>query len=143
MRHYSDDLIKQILTETSTIAVVGFSRTPERASHIVAWFLHHQGYRVIPVNPGHGGEDALGETIAPSLSAIPPGSDVDMVDIFRRSDQVLPVVEEALARFPRLKVIWMQLGVENAEAAALAEARGVTVIMNRCPKIEYERLIRH
>jgi predicted CoA-binding protein len=93
---------------------------------------------VIPVNPGHAGSTLFGATVVGSLSEIE--GPVDMVDIFRRSDSVPPIVDEALDRFPGLKTIWMQIGVEHAEAAAKAEARGVQVIQNRCPKIEYQRL---
>lgn len=134
-----DDLaIAEILRTTQTIALVGWSPNVARASHGVARFLAGRGYRVIPVNPGHAGEVVLGETVRASLADIP--EPVDMVDIFRRSDAVLPVVQEALAALPGLKTIWMQLGVENAEAAALAEARGLAVVQNRCPAIEIPRL---
>jgi hypothetical protein len=104
----------------------------------VARYLGLKGYRVIPVNPGHAGETLFGQTVRGQLSEI--SEPVDMVDIFRRSEHVGPIVDEALEAFPGLKVIWMQIGVENAEAAAKAEARGVEVIQNRCPKIEYQRL---
>lgn len=136
----SDTDLKRILTTTKVIAVVGVSSNPVRPSYYVARYLGLKGFRVIPVNPGLAGQVLFGETAFPSLSAIPADIPVDMVDIFRRSDQVLPVVEEALAHLPQLRTIWMQLGVENAEAAALAEARGVAVVQNRCPKIEYQRL---
>lgn len=137
---YSDALLRRILTETRVIAVVGVSMNPVRPSYYVARYLTLKGFRVIPVNPGHAGKTLFGEVVQPSLAAIPADVAVDMVDIFRRSDHVPPVVDEALARFPDLRTIWMQIGVEHAEAAALAEARGVTVIQNRCPKIEYQRL---
>ncbi len=134
----TDAEIREILTGVKTIAVVGWSPKPDRPSHRVAAFLHQQGYHVIPVNPGVAGQNALGETVRASLSDI--GGAVDMVDIFRRSEEVLPVVEEALAALPGLKAVWMQLGVENAEAAALAEAQGIRVVQNRCPAIEIPRL---
>jgi uncharacterized protein len=134
----TDAEIADILTTTRVIALVGWSPNPDRPSHGVARYLAARGYRVIPVNPGQAGLAALGETVRASLSEI--REPVDMVDIFRRSDAVLPVVVEALAAFPDLKTIWMQLGVENAEAAALAEARGVRVVQNRCPAIEIPRL---
>lgn len=134
----TDAEIREILTGVKTIAVVGWSPKPDRPSHRVAAFLHQQGYHVIPVNPGVAGQNALGETVRASLSDI--GGAVDMVDIFRRSEEVLPVVEEALAALPGLKAVWMQLGVENAEAAALAEAEGIRVVQNRCPAIEIPRL---
>ncbi len=135
---YSFAFLRQILDETKTIACVGISPNPVRPSHFVGRYLTSKGYRVIPVNPGHAGKELFGEEIMPDLSSIK--EPVDMVDIFRRSEHVLPIVEEALAAFPDLKTIWMQIGVENEEAAKLAQARGVKVVMNRCPKIEYQRL---
>ena len=135
---YTDALLKEILTRTKTIAVVGVSPNPVRPSYYVARYLSLKGFRVIPVNPGHAGKELFGAEVRASLSEI--SEPVDMVDIFRRSEAVPPIVDEALATFPALQTIWMQIGVENAEAAAVAEARGVTVIQNRCPKIEYQRL---
>ncbi|QDC09117.1 CoA-binding protein [Oceanicola sp. D3] len=135
---YADSLLRRILTETKVIACVGVSMNEVRPSYYVARYLSLKGYRVIPVNPGHAGKVLFGETIMPDLSSI--DAPVDMVDIFRRSEHVPPIVEEALAAFPDLKTVWMQIGVENAEAAAMAEARGVTVIQNLCPKMEYQRL---
>lgn len=135
---YSDSLLRKILNETKVIACVGVSTNPVRPSYFVARYLGLRGYRVIPVNPGTAGQELFGEIVRPDLASI--DADVDMVDIFRRSEAVPAIVDEALERFPNLKVIWMQIGVENAEAAAKAEARGVTVIQNRCPKIEYQRL---
>jgi predicted CoA-binding protein len=133
-----DDRLTGILSECRVIALVGWSPKADRPSHGVARFLAAKGYRVIPVNPGQAGQIALGETVQASLSDI--GGHVDMIDIFRRSAEVGPVVDEALARFPELKCIWMQLGVEDPAAAARAEARGVQVVMNRCPAIEIPRL---
>lgn len=138
MTQYSDEHLKDILTRTKTVAVVGVSMNPVRPSYYVARYLSLKGFDVIPVNPGHAGETAFGKTVVASLRDI--GRPVDMVDIFRRSEAVPPIVEEALDLFPDLGTVWMQIGVENAEAAAMAEARGVTVIQNRCPKIEYQRL---
>ncbi|MCV2868997.1 CoA-binding protein [Defluviimonas sp. WL0002] len=140
MPDYSDAFLSQTLKMVRTVAVVGFSPNPVRPSYFVARYLGLRGYRVIPVNPGHDGETVLGETIRADLSSIPKVARVDMVDIFRRSDAVPAIVEEALYTLPHLKVIWMQIGVENPEAAAMAEARGIRVIQNRCPKIEYQRL---
>jgi len=134
----SDDDLRRILTETRTIALVGWSPKPDRPSHRVAAYLAARGYRVIPVNPGQAGQQALGETVRASLADIE--GPVDMVDIFRRSEEVPAVVAEALAALPGLKTVWMQLGVESAEAAALATARGVAVVQNRCPAIEIPRL---
>jgi len=135
---YSDDTLRGILTSVRTVAVVGVSMNPVRPSYYVARYLGLKGFRVIPVNPGHTGETLFGATVRGRLSEI--DEPVDMVDIFRRSEHVPPIVDEALKTFPDLRVIWMQIGVENAQAAARAEARGVTVIQNRCPKIEYQRL---
>ncbi|WP_170368127.1 CoA-binding protein [Ruegeria arenilitoris] len=139
MTDYSDDFLRSVLKRTKVVAVVGVSMNPVRPSYYVARYLSLKGYRVIPVNPGHAGADLFGETVRASLSEI--SEPVDMVDIFRRSEAVPPIVDEALAAFPDLRTIWMQIGVENAEAAAVAQARGVDVVMNRCPKIEYQRLL--
>ncbi|SEW04536.1 Predicted CoA-binding protein [Aliiroseovarius sediminilitoris] len=134
----TDARLKSILTTTRTIGLVGLSHKPERASHGVAAFLVRKGYRVIGVNPGLAGQEMFGEKIVASVTELP--AETDMLDLFRRSDAVAPIVDEALAALPGLKTVWMQLGVENAEARAHAEAMGVTVIENRCPKIEYPRL---
>lgn len=134
----TDDDLRRILGETRVIALVGWSPKADRPSHRVAAFLKAQGYRVIPVNPGQAGQQALGETVRASLSEIDEA--VDMVDIFRRSEEVPAVVEEALAALPGLKTVWMQLGIEHADAAAMAEARGIQVVQNRCPAIEIPRL---
>jgi predicted CoA-binding protein len=138
MTSYSDDLLRKILKRTRTIAVVGVSMNSVRPSYYVARYLGLKGYRVIPVNPGHAGKRLFGATVRASLSEI--DEPVHMVDIFRRSEAVPPIVDEALELFPDLQTIWMQIGVEHAEAAAKAEASGVDVIQNRCPKIEYQRL---
>lgn len=135
---YSDQTLKRILTDAKVIACVGVSMNPVRPSYFVARYLSMKGFTVIPVNPGHAGKMLFGQTIVPDLASI--DRPVDMVDIFRRSEFVTPIVEAALEVFPALKSVWMQIGVENDEAAALAEARGVDVVMNRCPKIEYQRL---
>ena len=134
----SDEQLKTILERTRVVAVVGMSPNPVRPSHYVARYLSLRGYAVYPVNPGHAGKLLFGQTVRASLSEI--SEPVDMVDIFRRSEAVPPIVDEALDAFPNLRTIWMQIGVEHAEAAAKAEARGVDVVMNRCPKIEYQRL---
>jgi uncharacterized protein len=135
---YSDTLLKDILTRTRRIAVVGVSPNPVRPSFYVARYLSLKGFEVIPVNPGHAGKELFGRLVVAGLSEIEGG--VDMVDIFRRPEAVPPIVEEALDLFADLQMVWMQIGVRNAEAAAQAEARGVTVIQDRCPKIEYQRL---
>jgi predicted CoA-binding protein len=136
----SDDQLRDILATTRVIALVGWSPDADRPSHRVAAWLAARGYRVIPVNPGQAGGTALGEVIYPDLAAIPADVPVDMVDIFRRSDAVGPVVDAALAHLPGLRTVWMQLGVENAAAAALAGAHGLSVVQNRCPAIEIPRL---
>ncbi|MBU2992894.1 CoA-binding protein [Octadecabacter sp. 1_MG-2023] len=135
---YSDDHLKDVLQRAKTVAVVGVSANQVRPSYFVARYLKRRGLRVVPVNPGLAGQKLFDETVYASLSDIP--FDVDFVDIFRRSDAVPAIVDEALAKWPNLQTIWMQIGVEHAEAAAKAQARGVTVIQNRCPKIEYQRL---
>ncbi len=136
----SDANLRQILTDMRVVACVGVSPNPVRPSHYVARYLSLRGVRVIPVNPGHAGARLFGETVVAQLSDIPADARVDMVDIFRRSDHVPPIVAEALEHLPHLRTVWMQIGVEHAEAAAMAAARGVTVVQNRCPKIEYQRL---
>jgi len=134
----NDDSLRRILKRSRTIAVVGVSANPVRPSYFVARYLGLKGFRVIPVNPGLAGQTLFGETVYASLVDIP--HDVDMVDIFRKPDAVPALLDEALARWPDLQTIWMQIGVTHAEAAAKAEARGVTVVQDRCPKIEYQRL---
>jgi len=121
-----------------TIAMVGASEKENRPSYFAFKYLLEHGYHMIPVNPGHAGERMLGQKIYARLSDVP--EPIDMVDIFRASQYALPIVQEALALKPRPQVIWMQLGVRNDEAAALAETNGMKVVMNRCPKIEYGRL---
>lgn len=135
---YTDSHLREILTRTRRVAVVGVSMNPVRPSYYVARYLSLKKYEVVPVNPGHAGQMLFGQRIVASLSDIEGG--VDMVDIFRRSEHVPPIVDEALEMFPGLQTIWMQIGVEHPEAAGRARARGVDVVMNRCPKIEYQRL---
>lgn len=136
--HYSDALIRRILTTMKTIAMVGASPSTNRPSYFVYKYLTERSYKVIPINPGRAGEQLLGQTIYARLADVPVP--VDMVEIFRPSEYAPAIVAEALAMTPRPKVIWMQLGVRNDAAAATAEAEGLTVIMNRCPKIEFGRL---
>ena len=134
-----DSQIKDILTRTRRIALVGASANPARPSHDVMQFLLSKGYDVVPVNPGLAGQTLLGKQVVARLDDIE--GDIDMVDIFRRSVHGPQVVDEALARFPHLGTIWMQIGVEHEAAAQVARARGVDVVMNRCPKIDYPRLM--
>jgi len=140
MTQYSDDFLRSILERTKTIALVGFSNNPERPSFKVATYLAEQGYRVIPVNPGLAGQDFLGETIVGSLADIPADAQVDFLDVFRRSEAVPPIVEEALTVLPDLKTVWLQIGVMSDEAKAMAEAKGLDHVQNHCPKIEHARL---
>ena len=135
---YDDSYIRGILTAVKTIAMVGVSANTSRPSYFAFKYLLERGYRMIPVNPGLAGQELLGQKAYARLADIP--EPVDMVDIFRASPYALGIVEEALALTPRPQVIWMQLGIRNDEAARLAEANGIKVVMNRCPKIEYGRL---
>ncbi len=135
---YPDSYIRGILNTVKSIAMVGASEKENRPSYFAFKYLLERGYNMIPINPGHAGKDLLGRRIYARLADVP--EPIDMVDIFRASRYALPIVEEALALKPRPQVIWMQLGIRNEEAAALAEANGLKVVMNRCPKIEYGRL---
>ena len=135
---YPDSYIRGILNTVKSIAMVGASEKENRPSYFAFKYLLERGYNMIPINPGHAGEDLLGRRIYARLADAP--EPIDMIDIFRASRYALPIVEEALALKPRPQVIWMQLGIRNDEAAALAEANGLKVVMNRCPKIEYGRL---
>jgi predicted CoA-binding protein len=133
---YSDAYIKAILASARTFAFVGASPNESRPSYFAMKYLLAKGYRVIPVNPGHAGKTLLGQRIYASLADIE--EPVDVVDMFRTPDAALQVAREAIAI--GAKVLWMQLGVRNDEAATLAEDAGLKVVMNRCPKIEYGRL---
>jgi len=133
----SDDERRKILQEAKTIAVVGCSNKPERTSYMIAEALQRAGYRIIPVNPTIAGETVLGETVVGSLTEI--AEPVDIVNVFRRSEQVMPVAEEAVKIKP--KVLWMQLGIVNEEAARLAQEHGITVVMDRCIKVDHAILV--
>jgi predicted CoA-binding protein len=135
---YPPDYIDDILKSTKTIAIVGASPKANRPSHDVMEFLQAKGYRVFPVNPAAAGETILGEPVYADLSDLP--MPVDMVDIFRRSEAAGAVVDEALSLAHLPKTIWMQLDVRDDAAAARAEQKGVNVVMNRCPKIELNRM---
>jgi len=135
---YSDDYIRGILNSVKSIAMVGASPVDVRPSYFAFKYLAQRGYDMIPVNPGHIGKTLLGRPFVASLAEI--GRPVDMVEIFRSSAHLMPVVEEALKLDPLPKVIWMQLGGRDDKAAEKAEAAGIKVVMNRCPKIEYGRL---
>jgi predicted CoA-binding protein len=136
--HYDDSYIRGILNTVKTIAMVGASAKDNRPSYFAFKYLGERGYNMIPINPGLAGKELLGRKIYARLSEVP--EPIDMVDVFRASNYALPIVQEALTLNPKPRVIWMQLGVRNDEAAALAEANGLKVVMNRCPKIEYGRL---
>lgn len=135
---YDNAYIADILNSVKTIAIVGASANDVRPSFFVLKYLLAKGFDVYPINPGHAGKEILGRMTYAKLSDVPVA--IDMVDIFRASAAVPPIVDEALALEPLPKVIWMQLTVRHDEAAAKAEAAGVKVVMNRCPKIEYGRL---
>ena len=135
---YPDNYIRGILNSVKSIAMVGASPVNVRPSYFAFKYLAQRGYDMIPVNPGHVGKDLLGKPFVASLSDI--GRPIDMVDIFRNSSHILPVVEEVLTLDPLPKVIWMQLGARDDAAAAKAESVGIKVVMNRCPKIDYGRL---
>ena len=135
---YSDDHIREILNTVKTIAMVGASPQNVRPSYFVFKYLAERGYDMIPVNPGQVGKSLLGKPFVASLREV--DGPTDMVDIFRSTENIMPVLDEILALPTPPKVMWLQLGVRHDEAAAKAEAAGITVIMNRCPKIEYGRL---
>lgn len=133
---YADSYIRQILRDTKTIAMVGASTNWARPSFFAMKYLQAKGFRVIPVNPGAAGRDLLGEKVYASLKDIP--EKIDMVDVFRAPEHVPPIADEAIAI--GAKVLWLQLGVRNDAAAVKAEAAGLKVVMDRCPKIEFGRL---
>lgn len=136
---YPDYFLREILTDTKTIALVGASPNAERPSYRVMAFLLRKGYTVYPVNPGHAGKEIQGQTVYAKLADVP--LPVDMIDVFRAADQLPAVIDEVLA-LPQLpKVIWGQLSVRDDFAAAKAEAKGIKVVMDRCPAIEYPRLV--
>lgn len=135
---YEDGYISGILNEVKTVAIVGASANDVRPSFFVAKYLIDKGYDVFPVNPGQAGKQILGRMTYASLADVPEA--IDMVDIFRASAAVPAIIDEVLALDPLPKVVWMQLTVRHDEAAARAEAAGIRIVMDRCPKIEYARL---
>jgi uncharacterized protein len=135
---YDDGYIRGILNTVKTIAMVGVSANTSRPSYFAFKYLLERGYRVIPVNPGLAGQDLLGQRVYARLADIP--EPVDMVDVFRAAPYVPDIVQQTLGMQPRPGVVWMQLGIRNDDAARLAEANGIKVVMDRCPKIEYGRL---
>ncbi len=132
----ADEQLREVLSTARTIAVVGLSDKPERDSNEVARYLQSAGYRIVPVNPMLS--EVLGEKAYPSLEAIPPSTRIDLVDIFRRSEEVPPVVDQAIAR--KVPVVWMQLGVRNAPAAEKGRDHGLTVIEDLCIMVTHRRL---
>jgi predicted CoA-binding protein len=137
---YSDDYVADILSAARTFAFVGASANTNRPSYFAMKYLLGKGYTVVPINPGIAGQQILGQTVYATLADVP--GPVDVVDIFRNSAAALEAAREAIALKDKLglKVLWLQLGVRNEEAAQEAEAAGLKVVMNRCPKIEYGRL---
>ena len=135
---YNDAYIREILNTVKTVAMIGASPQNVRPSYFVFKYLAERGYDMIPINPGQVGKSLLGRPFVASLQEI--DRPIDMIDVFRSAEHALPIVEAALALKTLPKVIWLQLGVRNDEAAAKAEAAGIKVVMNRCPKIEYARL---
>ncbi len=134
--------VHQILKDSSTVAVVGLSAKPERASHGVAAYLQQQGYRILAVNPSYVGEEILGEkvfaTLQDAAASLPAGTAIDIVDCFRNADAMLPIAQDAIA--VRAGCLWMQLGVVNQAAADLASGAGLAVVMDKCMKIEHRQL---
>ncbi|MDB5566119.1 MAG: CoA-binding protein [Tardiphaga sp.] len=136
--HYNDTWIREILNTVKTVAMIGASPQNVRPSYFVFKYLAERGYDMIPINPGQVGKSLIGKSFVASLREI--DRPIDMIDIFRNADHIMPIIDDALTLNPLPKVIWMQLGVRNDEAAKKAEAAGIKVVMNRCPKIEYGRL---
>jgi len=135
---YDNAYIAGILNSVKTIAMIGASANDVRPSYFVLKYLLGKGFSVFPINPGHAGKEILGRMTYASLADVP--EPIDMVDVFRNASAVPGIVEEVMKLDPLPKVIWMQLGVRHDEAAASAEAAGIKVVMNRCPKIEYGKL---
>ncbi len=136
--YYPLDYITDILREVKTVALVGASNNEVRPSFLVMKYLLEKGYQVIPINPGLAGKKLLGQEVYASLAEVPVA--IDMIDIFRNSDAAAVITNEALALEAKPKVIWMQLGVRNDAAASIAEAQGLKVVMNRCPKMEFGKI---
>lgn len=130
---------RRILTECATWAIIGASPDPGRPAHFVPEFLKQRGYRIVPVNPRYAGEEILGEACYPTLADVPEGIDIEVVDLFRRSPDVPPHVDEAIERGAR--AVWMQAGIVHAAAARRAEEAGLFVVMDRCPKVDIPSLL--
>jgi predicted CoA-binding protein len=134
----NDARLREILTGSPTVAVLGIHQEPEKAAFYVPEYLHDEGYRVIGVNPKFAGETVLGEKVRATLAEI--SEPVDLVDVFRKADEIPAHVEDILAMTPRPKVVWFQLGIKNEEAATVLEAAGITVVQNRCTLADHQRL---
>ena len=134
----SDIFLKDILTATKTIAMVGLSMNETRPSYFVGRYLHTRGYKIIPVNAGHGGKRFFGQLVRSSIDEI--DEPVDMVDIFRKPEAVQEIVDDSLTKLKGLKTIWMQIGIKHESSAQKARELGLNVIEDRCPKIEHQRL---
>lgn len=140
MSDISDHLLHDLLTTSRSFVSVGMSANPIRPSYFVGRYLSRKGFTIIPVNPAYRDQQLFGERIVGEIEAIDPQRTVDIIDIFRRSEDVPDIVSRSIAHFRHLKAIWMQVGVRHADAARYAEGCGLTVIQDRCPKIEYQRL---
>ena len=135
---FSDDFLRDILKKTKTIAMVGLSMNETRPSYFVGRYLHKRGYKIIPINAGHGGKYFFGQLVMSSIDEI--REPVDMVDIFRKPEAVPQIVDDSLAKLKGLKTIWMQIGIKHKSSAQKARQLGLNVIEDRCPKIEHQRL---
>jgi len=140
MAPIKDAQLREILTSSPTIAVLGVHNEPEKAAFYVPEYLHDEGYRIIGVNPMFAGEELFGEKVRATLAEI--GEPIDVVDVFRRPEQIPEHVEDLLAMNPRPKVVWFQLGVKNEDAARILEAAGILVVQNRCMMPDHRRLLR-
>ena len=134
----SDRLLIEILRSTKTIAMVGLSMNETKPSYFVGRYLHKRGYKIIPINAGHGGKNFFGQLVRSSIDEI--DEPVDMVDIFRKPEAVPQIVDDSLAKLKGLKTIWMQIGIKHESSAQKARQLGLNVIEDRCPKIEHQRL---
>ena len=134
----SDRLLREILKSTKTIAMVGLSMNETRPSYFVGRYLHKRGYKIIPINAGHGGKHIFGQLVRSTIDEI--DEPVDMVDIFRKPEAVPQIVDDSLAKLKGLKTIWMQIGIKHESSAQKARQLGLNVIEDRCPKIEHQRL---
>lgn len=135
-----NEVLREILGDTKTIATVGVSTNPVRASYFVARYLHYRGYKVIPINPVYAGVEMFGSPVLASLADIPSDIRVDMVDVFRKPDAIPAILEETLEHLPHVRTFWMQFGIYHQEVAEKARAAGMRVVQDRCPKVEFQRL---